>query len=338
MTSKQSEYLVCEVLYNHLCILAGTVNNIIVEANIRGDEMMKNHCQIIQEDEPKDSTGARSWSEDYADPIGVPSVPITRAGEKKIKESLMTMVQKMMSKAEVWRRIEGDGEQEWKTFLKGPVGDVTLQAQGKETCVSCSNIMEGSVEEASKAVTDLSIDGSASNPSEREEAAKPSSQVQKPLAADDEDMDPTQYFENRLKALAAQKEAWKNPYPHKIHVSISVLEYVEKYGGLSSGEHLKDVEDEAEVSKFHSGVKRGDIVGIKGFPGDSEPRIVIYCSERSDSVRRLPITECCEKFREALILLPPLVKSCDLPASSRYIEFTGTIVSKFGWPQLKSRQ
>ncbi|KAM7481053.1 hypothetical protein LguiB_005636 [Lonicera macranthoides] len=140
-----------------------------------------------------------------------------------------------------------------------------------------------------------------------DEVAKPSSQVQKPLAADDDDMDPTQYFENKLKALAAQKEAGKNPYPHKIHVSISVLEYVEKYGGLSSGEHLEDVEvslagritnkrssssklffydlhgggakvqdmadarrsdlDEAEFAKFHSGVKHGDIVGIKGFLG-----------------------------------------------------------------------
>ncbi|KAM7477640.1 hypothetical protein LguiA_025853 [Lonicera macranthoides] len=139
---------------------------------------------------------------------------------------------------------------------------------------------------------------------------KPTSQVQKPLAADDEDMNATQYFENRLKALAAQKEAGKNPYPHKFHVSISVLEYVEKYGGLNSGEHLEDVEvslagritnkrssssklffydlhgggakvqvmadarrsdlDEAEFSKFHSGVKRGDIVGIKGFPGKSK--------------------------------------------------------------------
>lgn len=51
-----------------------------------------------------------------------------------------------------------------------------------------------------------------------------------------------QYFENRLKALAAQKEAGKNPYPHKFHVSMSVLEYAEKYGGLNCGDHLKDIE------------------------------------------------------------------------------------------------
>ncbi|XP_071733611.1 lysine--tRNA ligase, cytoplasmic-like [Rutidosis leptorrhynchoides] len=143
---------------------------------------------------------------------------------------------------------------------------------------------------------------------EKKAAAMPKSQKQ--AAADDEDMDPTQYFENRLKVLAAQKETGLNPYPHKFQVSMSVLEYVDKYGNLDSGEHLENVEvslagrlmskrssssklyfydlngcgakvqvmtdarisdlDEAEFSKFHSGVKRGDIVGIVGFPGKSK--------------------------------------------------------------------
>lgn len=51
-----------------------------------------------------------------------------------------------------------------------------------------------------------------------------------------------QYFENRLKTLAALKAAGNNPYPHKFYVSMSVLEYIEKYGGLDSGEHLENVE------------------------------------------------------------------------------------------------
>ncbi|KAL6996977.1 hypothetical protein U1Q18_007100 [Sarracenia purpurea var. burkii] len=42
------------------------------------------------------------------------------------------------------------------------------------------------------------------------------SRVQKPQTADDEDMDPTLYFENRLKALAAQKSVGINCYPHKL--------------------------------------------------------------------------------------------------------------------------
>lgn len=51
-----------------------------------------------------------------------------------------------------------------------------------------------------------------------------------------------QYFENRLKTLATQKAAGMNPYPHKFHVSMSILEYIEKYESLNSGDHLEDVQ------------------------------------------------------------------------------------------------
>ncbi|XP_004493038.2 lysine--tRNA ligase, cytoplasmic [Cicer arietinum] len=128
--------------------------------------------------------------------------------------------------------------------------------------------------------------------------------------ADDEDMDPTQYLENRLKYLEAAKKEGKNPYPHKFFVSLSIEEYIKEYGGLSDGQHLEDVSvslagrimhkrasgaklvfydlhgnglkvqvmadksksdlDEAEFSKLHSNVKRGDVVGITGFPGKSK--------------------------------------------------------------------
>ncbi|KAE9464246.1 hypothetical protein C3L33_03846, partial [Rhododendron williamsianum] len=133
------------------------------------------------------------------------------------------------------------------------------------------------------------------------------SKVQKPQVADDEEMDPTQYFENRVKTLGALKSAGINPYPHKFHVSMSIPEYIEKYKGLPNGEQLEDVEvslagrimgkrsssagllfydlhgdaakvqvfasksvtklDEAEFSRLHSGVKRGDVVGVIGYPG-----------------------------------------------------------------------
>lgn len=150
---------------------------------------------------------------------------------------------------------------------------------------------------------------------EEEKAAKQAanasnSQGQKSQMADDEDMDPTQYFENRVKALAAQKAAGINPYPHKFFVSMQITEYIEKYGGLNNGDHLEDVQvslagrimskrssssklffydlhgvgakvqvmadartselDEAEFSRFHANVKRGDIVGVTGFPGKTK--------------------------------------------------------------------
>ncbi|XBH95503.1 hypothetical protein VPH35_086050 [Triticum aestivum] len=128
-------------------------------------------------------------------------------------------------------------------------------------------------------------------------------------AADDEDMDPTQYYENRLRTLDALKAGGANPYPHKFLASISVPGYIEKYKGLNEGEKLADVTEclagrimnkrtssskllfydlygdgvkvqvmadartseleDTEFSSFHSGVKRGDIVGICGIPGKS---------------------------------------------------------------------
>ncbi|KAH1047223.1 hypothetical protein J1N35_038007 [Gossypium stocksii] len=197
--------------------------------------------------------------------------------------------------------------------------------------------MEGSVEETAKAVSDLALDSSAAGETQsknarkkelknkqREEerrrkeeekaakqaAAKGSTQSQKHAAADDEDMDPTQFHENRLKFLAAQKAEGKNPYPHKFFTSMSIVEYIDKYGSLDNGEHIEDATvslagrimskrasssklffydlhgggakvqvmadasksglDEAEFAKFHSTVKRGDIVGVTGFPGKTK--------------------------------------------------------------------
>lgn len=126
---------------------------------------------------------------------------------------------------------------------------------------------------------------------------------------DDDDMDPRLYFNNRVRALAASKSSGANPYPHKFAVSVSIPEYVKEYGYLSNGEHkeetivsvagrimskrsssakllfydlcgegakiqvMADVRnsglEEADFVKLHSGVKRGDIVGIQGFPGKS---------------------------------------------------------------------
>ncbi|KAF3772277.1 Lysine--tRNA ligase [Nymphaea thermarum] len=72
-------------------------------------------------------------------------------------------------------------------------------------------------------------------------AAAASSQAQKPHATDDDDLDPTQYYENRLKALEALKTSGVNPYPHKFHVSLSINAYVKKYEGLNNGEHREDI-------------------------------------------------------------------------------------------------
>ncbi|KAH7514640.1 hypothetical protein FEM48_Zijuj11G0110800 [Ziziphus jujuba var. spinosa] len=112
---------------------------------------------------------------------------------------------------------------------------------------------------------------------------------------DDDTMDPTQYLQNRLRILQTAKASGFNPYPHKFTVSTSITEFIEKYGSLDAGEHVETVEislagrimskrasssklyfydlhsnmEDSEFSSYQSGVKRGDIVGICGFPGKS---------------------------------------------------------------------
>lgn len=51
-----------------------------------------------------------------------------------------------------------------------------------------------------------------------------------------------QYLQNRMNTLALLKERGLNPYPHKFYISVSVTEFVSKYGSLSSGEHVESIE------------------------------------------------------------------------------------------------
>lgn len=40
--------------------------------------------------------------------------------------------------------------------------------------------------------------------------------------------------------LAAEKEAGRNPYPHKFQVELRIPEYVDKYKGLADGEQVNE--------------------------------------------------------------------------------------------------
>lgn len=72
-----------------------------------------------------------------------------------------------------------------------------------------------------------------------EAAAAPKKAKAAQQGDDDEDMDPTQYRSNRLRALGELKEKSRNPYPHKFVTSISVPEYVARFGEIKDGEHLE---------------------------------------------------------------------------------------------------
>jgi len=125
-------------------------------------------------------------------------------------------------------------------------------------------------------------------------------------AVDEEDLDPTAYFENRVKSLQEYSSNSNNTvYPHKFHVSISLPQFIEKYSHLENDTRLENeivsvagrtvvkrsagsalvfydlradgvqiqilsdrrsYSNSEEFDKIHSLLRRGDIVGVRGFP------------------------------------------------------------------------
>ncbi|MEW5303312.1 MAG: hypothetical protein WDW38_001634 [Sanguina aurantia] len=125
-----------------------------------------------------------------------------------------------------------------------------------------------------------------------------------------EELDPTAYFEMRVKYIEAKQAKGINPYPHKFHVSSSVPKFVELYSSLEAAQQLPDVSvslagrisskrasgikllfydlnaDGMKVqvmadarnsdlsaeafAELHNDCKRGDIVGVQGYPGKTK--------------------------------------------------------------------
>lgn len=50
-----------------------------------------------------------------------------------------------------------------------------------------------------------------------------------------------QYFKIRSQAIQALKGTAEDPYPHKFHVDLSLMEFIERYNHLQPGDHLTDV-------------------------------------------------------------------------------------------------
>eukprot|EP00842_Homolaphlyctis_polyrhiza_P004207 jgi/Hompol1/4788/HPOL_003883-RA len=127
-------------------------------------------------------------------------------------------------------------------------------------------------------------------------------------AGAEEEVDPRMYFENRSKAIQKLRESQQpNPYPHKFHVSLSISGFIAKYSSLADGERIdteqvtvagrlhtirtqskglifydlhgegakiqimaSSEDSEREFSEVHSLLQRGDIVGVRGYPGKSK--------------------------------------------------------------------
>jgi len=52
---------------------------------------------------------------------------------------------------------------------------------------------------------------------------------------DEEILDPNQYYKIRQQSIANWKKKGENPYPHKFNVTISLTEFIEKYGNIEAG-------------------------------------------------------------------------------------------------------
>jgi len=134
--------------------------------------------------------------------------------------------------------------------------------------------------------------------------------AKKSAADADDELDPTAYFENRLSMIEDMNKKGVSPYPHKFPVNMSIPEFVRKYEGLAEGTHVETDEvciagrvlrvaasgqklrfydlradavkiqvmaalqdHDASVGDFfeiHDRIRRGDIIGIRGYPGKSK--------------------------------------------------------------------
>uniref|UniRef100_A0A4W5PYT5 Lysine--tRNA ligase n=1 Tax=Hucho hucho TaxID=62062 RepID=A0A4W5PYT5_9TELE len=127
--------------------------------------------------------------------------------------------------------------------------------------------------------------------------------------ADEETLDPNQYFKIRTQAIQALKGTAEDPYPHKYNVDLSLTDFIEKYNHLQPGDQLTDIflnvsgrvhakresgaklifydlrgegvklqvmatnrnyKSEEEFVRINNKLRRGDIIGVRGNPGKTK--------------------------------------------------------------------
>jgi lysyl-tRNA synthetase class 2 len=144
--------------------------------------------------------------------------------------------------------------------------------------------------------------------------APPASKKQQQGLADEEEVDPSKYFENRQKIINELEQSGQlDPYPHKFHVEQTIPQFVAQYADkIQAGERLNEPQYQTSLgarimtkrpnssklvfytiqgegvqlqilgdAQFYEGgieefvkinnlLKRGDIVGVNGFPAKSK--------------------------------------------------------------------
>ncbi|KAJ9293923.1 hypothetical protein DTO271G3_7299 [Paecilomyces variotii] len=145
---------------------------------------------------------------------------------------------------------------------------------------------------------------------EKEAAAPPKAEKKISEEEAESNLSPNQYFEIRSQKINKLRETKKpDPYPHKFQVTVDLRQYLKDYESLAKGEQKPDVEvriagriytKRAQGNKLifydvraegvkvqvvcqaqnaqgdfeaqHEHLRRGDIIGIVGFPGRSNPK------------------------------------------------------------------
>ncbi|KAJ5125821.1 uncharacterized protein N7443_008865 [Penicillium atrosanguineum] len=147
---------------------------------------------------------------------------------------------------------------------------------------------------------------------EKEAAAPPKAEKKTSAEDDEANLTPNQYFEIRTKKVQKMRETrTPNPYPHKFQVTNDLREFLKEHEGLQKGEQKPDIpvriagriftkrssggklifyDLRAEGVKVqvmcqaqnatgsvpfaeqHEHLRRGDIIGIVGFPGRTAPK------------------------------------------------------------------
>ncbi|KAJ1991890.1 lysyl-tRNA synthetase [Dimargaris cristalligena] len=138
-------------------------------------------------------------------------------------------------------------------------------------------------------------------------AAKPAAEKKTASAEEaEDDLNPNQYFEIRTRAVEKLRQQGPQPYPHKFHVSLSLPAFIAKFGYLKEGEHVEEEvtlsgrihnkrtsgaklrfydlhgegvkvqimaqaqDAQRDFAATHDILRRGDIVGVRGYPGKSK--------------------------------------------------------------------
>eukprot|EP00557_Chaetoceros_sp_GSL56_P002350 CAMPEP_0176488098 /NCGR_PEP_ID=MMETSP0200_2-20121128/6523_1 /TAXON_ID=947934 /ORGANISM="Chaetoceros sp., Strain GSL56" /LENGTH=607 /DNA_ID=CAMNT_0017885049 /DNA_START=127 /DNA_END=1950 /DNA_ORIENTATION=+ len=169
-----------------------------------------------------------------------------------------------------------------------------------------SNLSKNALKKKLKAEKAAAAKAAKAKAKAEQDAANPSSNK----VTEEEILDPTAYKQNRESTVKSLEAEGVNPYPHKFHVEMRLPDYCEEYESkIPPGEKVEDAvvsvagriasvrgqgklffydlrgdgakvqvmsdlkmyaEGEDAFYKIHRTVKRGDIIGVKGFPGKSK--------------------------------------------------------------------